>query len=343
MSILKNVVALLGCLIVSVTTATAAEVNVISDRSDFHVRPILEAFEEATGIDVNVVFVDKGSLPARLASGADKNADILIATDLPTLAIAKEEGYTQPIGSKGVAKLGKGLADPEGHYAALSFRARTIVYNKDKVDPTTLNGYEDLANPKFKGRVCSRPLTHTYNVTMLSEMIAEKGEAYARKWVEGLVNNLAVKPSGNDRKQGTLVSEGVCDIALMNTYYYGLLLSNNAQRPVANATQLFFPEQNGKGSYVLYSGVAMAKTAQNVDAARQLIDFMLGTVGQNFFSQVNFEYPVDSKVAYSVITQGFGEGQPGIEKGNAKFNHIDAEAVAANRGLAVKILTEASK
>lgn len=343
MSILKNVVALVGCLIVSVTTATAAEVNVISDRSDFHVRPILEAFEEATGIDVNVVFVDKGSLPARLASGADKDADILIATDLPTLAIAKEEGYTKPIGSKGVANLGTGLVDPEGHYAALSFRARTIVYNKDKVDPATLTGYADLASPEFKGRVCSRPLTHTYNVTMLSEMIADKGEAYAREWVKRVVANLAVKPSGNDRKQGALVAQGVCDIALMNTYYYGLLLSNNEQRSVANATQLFFPEQNGKGSYVLYSGVAMAKTSKNTKEAQMLVDFMLGTVGQNFFSQVNFEYPVNNKIGYSVITQGFGEGQPGIKNGIAKFNHIDAEAVAANRELAVKILTDASK
>ena len=342
MSILKNVAALAGCLIVSVTTATAAEVNVISDRSDFHVRPILQAFEEATGIDVNVVFVDKGSLPARLASGVDKDADILIATDLPTLAIAKEEGYTKPIGSDKVSNAQVGKADPEGHYAALSFRARTIVYHKDRIDPAELSGYADLADPKFKGRVCVRPLTHPYNVTLVSEMIADKGEEWTRNWVDGVVANLAVKPSGNDRAQAQKVHEGLCDIGLMNTYYYGLLMSNNTQRPIANATQVFFPEQTGKGSYVLYSGVAMAATSQNTEEARMLVDFMLGTVGQNFFSQVNFEYPVDDNVAYSIITQGFGEGQPGIENG-PKFNHIDAEAVAANRELAVKILTEASK
>lgn len=348
MSILRKAVALIGCLTVSIgvslpATATPKKtLTVITDRSDFHLKPIFEAFEESTGVDVKAVFLDKGSLPARLASRADK-ADLFITTDLPTIVTAKEKGFTQPIRSGKVRTLGRGFVDPQSHYAAISYRGRTIIYNPKKVDVTKLTGYEDLANPKYKGRVCIRPFTHVYNVTMLSQMIADRGEAYARRWVAGVKNNLAVKPSGNDRNQAKLVAEGVCDLAPMNTYYYGLLLSNKAQRPIANATELFFPNQSGKGTYTLYSGVAMAKTAKNTKEATQLIDYLLGNVGQNYIAQSTFEYPANPKIKLSVITEGFGEGQPGIEKGRAKFAHMNPATVAKYRETAAKILAEASK
>jgi iron(III) transport system substrate-binding protein len=348
MSILRKAVALIGCLTVSIgavlpaTAAPKKTLTVITDRSDFHLKPIFEAFEETSGIDVKAVFVDQGSLPARLASGAD-NADLFITTDLPTLATAKEKGYTQPILSGKIRTLGRGLVDPQSHYAAISFRGRTIVYNPKKVDVKTLKGYDDLASPEYKGRVCIRPFTHIYNITMVSEMIADRGETYARNWVNGVKNNLAVKPSGNDRNQAKLVANGTCDLALMNTYYYGLLLSNKAQRPIANATELFFPNQSGKGTYVLYSGVAMSKKAQHTKEAIQLIDYLLGTVGQNHISQTTFEYPVNPKVKLSVIAEGFGEGQPGIKDGKARFAHMSAGLVAKYRETAAQILTEASK
>lgn len=348
MSILRKAVALIGCLTVSIgavlpaSAAPKKTVTVITDRSDFHLKPIFEAFEESTNVDVKAVFVDQGSLPARLASGADK-ADLFITTDLPTLATAKEKGYTQPIRSGKIKTLGRGFVDPQSHYAAISFRGRTIVYNPKKVDVTKLKGYDDLADPKYKGRVCIRPFTHVYNVTMVSEMIVDRGEDYARRWANGVKNNLAVKPSGNDRNQATLVAKGVCDIALMNTYYYGLLMSNKAQRPIANATELFFPNQSGRGTYTLYSGVAMAKTAKNTKEATQLIDYLLGTVGQNYIAQSTFEYPVNPNIKLSVIAEGFGEGQPGIENGKAKFLHLNPATVAKHRETAAKILAEASK
>lgn len=348
MSILRKAVALIGCLTVSIgavlpaTAAPKKTLTVITDRSDFHLKPIFEAFEESTGVDVKAVFVDQGSLPARLASGADK-ADLFITTDLPTLATAKEKGFTQPIRSGKIRTLGRGFVDPQSHYAAISFRGRTIVYNPKKVDVKTLKDYDDLADPKYKGRVCIRPFTHVYNVTMVSEMIVDRGEDYARRWVNGVKNNLAVKPNGNDRNQAKLVSQGVCDLALMNTYYYGLLLSNKAQRPIANATELFFPNQSGKGTYTLYSGVAMAKNATHTKEATQLIDYLLGNVGQNHIAQTTFEYPVNPNIKLSVIAEGFGEGQPGIKDGKAKFAHMNPGLVAKYRETAAKILAEASK
>ena len=339
---LKNVVALLGCIILSIATANANQVNVLADRSEFHLLPIFEAFENDTGIEVNVAFVEKGSLPARLASGVD-NPDVIIGTNLSSVVLAKEKGYTKPITSDYVRSLDQNIIDPEYHYSALSFRARTLVYNRDVVDPNSLTGYEDLASENYAGRVCVRPLTHTYNVTLVAAMIADKGVDHATNWVKGLADNLAVEPSGNDRKQGTLVAQGVCDIGIMNTYYYGLLMSNNDQRPVANATQLFFPEQSENGTYVLYSGVAMGADSQNTTEANSLIEYMLGPVGQNHFAHVNFEYPVIDGVPYSIITQGFGEGQAGIKDGNAKFNHVNPALVAENREKAFEILLNASK
>lgn len=339
---LKNAVALLGFFALSLGTASAQQVNVLADRSEFHLQPIFEAFEDSTGIDVNVAYVEKGSLPARLASGADK-PDVIIGTNLSSVVLAKERGYTQPITSDYVRSLDKNIVDPQYHYSALSFRARTIVYNRDSVSPDDLTGYADLASSEYNGRVCVRPLTHTYNVTLVAAMIEDKGVDYASRWVDDVRDNLAVQPSGNDRKQGTLVAEGVCDIGIMNTYYYGLLMSNNSQRPVANATQLFFPEQQAGGTYVLYSGAAVGANAENTKEANALLDFMLGTVGQNHFAHVNFEYPVIDSVPFSIITQGFGEGQAGIIDGKAEFNHINPARVAEHREKAFEILLEASQ
>jgi iron(III) transport system substrate-binding protein len=343
MSILRKARALIGCLIVMMAAATqAAEVNVISDRTDFHLKPIFKQFEAQTGIKVNAVFVDEGGIPARLTAKPGE-ADIIITTDASVLSLAKKNGWTQNLpGSKLTSSVRPELKDAD--YVALSFRSRTIVYNPEKVDVAKLTGYDDLASPAYKGRVSMRPLTHAYNVALVAEMISDRGEAYARNWVKGVANNLAIKPTGNDRKQGELVANGTCDISLMNTYYYGLMLSNNAQRPFAAKTRLFFPEQAGKGSYVLISGAAAVKGSKNSKEGQQLVDFILSPIGQNFVSQVNFEYPViDDGEPLPVMVQGFGEGQPGIKAGRAKFNFVHSEDIAKNRELAVGILTEASK
>lgn len=288
------------------------------------------------------MFVEEGSIPARLTAKPGE-ADIIITTDASVLELAKKNGWTtSSLNSKQVHAIRPELRDSD--YVAYSYRARTMVYNPEKVDVTKLKGYDDLASPEFKGRVCMRPLTHTYNISLVSQMIADRGEAYARNWVQGVANNLAVKPSGNDRKQGELVATGVCDISLLNTYYYGLMLSNNAQRPFAAKTRLFFPDQAGKGPYTLIAGMAALKDAKNVKQAQQLADYILSPIGQTFVAQVQFEYPaIDDGEPLPIIVQGFGEGQPGITKGRAKMNFVNTDAVSKNRELAVKILTEASK
>jgi iron(III) transport system substrate-binding protein len=322
--------------------AQAREVSVISDRTDFHLKPLFKQFQSQTGIKVNSVFVEEGGLAARLAARPGE-ADLVITTDAAVLELAKKNGFTQnALNSKTVNSIRPELRDTD--YVAYSYRARTMVYNPEKVDVTKLKGYDDLASPEFKGRVCMRPLTHAYNINLVSQMIADRGEPYARNWVQGVANNLAVKPSGNDRKQGELVAQGVCDISLMNTYYYGLMLSNNAQRPFAAKTRLFFPDQDSKGPYTLIAGMATLKGAKNLKQAQQLADYILSPIGQTFVAQVQFEYPaIDDGEPLPVIVQGFGEGQPGVVKGRAKMNFVSTDAISKNRETAVKILTEASK
>lgn len=344
--LLASAIVLTGCATTSGNSNAGETITVVSDRSDFHLKPIFAAFEEQTGIKVNAVFVEEG-LPARVTSGADK-ADLVITKDLPVLTTLKDQGFTQPIEkSKEVNEMladpkTQLFVDPQKEYVATSYRARAIVYNKSKVDVNSLTGYDDLVSPQYKGKVCTRPLTHDYNISLLSQIIADKGQAYAADWAAKLKANLATDPTGNDRQQAKLVSEGVCDIALMNTYYYGLLLTNNEQRPIASATQLEFPNQAGKGSYVLYSGLSLLKTSKHVDAATKLIDYMLGTIGQNHISQSTYEYPVDPNVPLSAVAQGFGEGQNGIKAGVAKFNFIAPAEAAKYREAATKILTELS-
>lgn len=322
----------------------AAEVNVISDRSDFHLKPMFKQFERQTGIKVNSVFVDEGGLPARLSVKPDE-ADVIITTDASVLSLAKQKRWTQPLSSYVVtSKVKPNLRDPQHNYVALSYRARDIVYAPDRVNVNTLTGYDDLANPKYKGRVCMRPLTHAYNIALVSEMIADKGYAYADNWVKGVASNLAVKPSGNDRRQGELVANGTCDISLMNTYYYGLMLTNNSQRAAASKIRLFFPEQANKGAYVLISGAAITRHAKNAANGEKLINYLLSPIGQSFASHVNFEYPaVDYGEALPVMVQGFGEGQPGIVKGKAKFNYVNPESSIKFRQQAIEMLTKASR
>ena len=222
MSILKNVRALIGCAIALVTlTATAAqqEVNVVTDRTDFHLKPLFKQFETQTGIKVNAVFVEEGGLPARLTANPDE-ADAIITTDASVLSMAKQKDWIRSLpSSKLVDQVRPELKDPEHKYVALSFRARDIVYSADRVaGQDALTDYADLAKPENKGKVCMRPLTHPYNVSLVSQMIADRGESFAREWVKGVAANLAVKPSGNDRKQGELIANGTCDLSLMNTY-----------------------------------------------------------------------------------------------------------------------------
>jgi len=344
---LKKVATLLGLTLVAVISyliinsgSDQKSITVISDRSDFHLEPIFDSFYELTGIEINPVFVDQGTLPVRFSSNADR-ADVVVTTDISYLAQANNEGLIADLQHSDYKGVPDSFVMGGGRYVATSYRGRAIVYNTSVIDPNSLSGYEDLASEEFRGRVCIRPFTHVYNITLASEMIADKGLEWTKNWVDSVKNNLAVEPNGNDRNQAKLVSEGVCDIALMNTYYYGLLQTNNDQRGIAANTQIFFPNQSSDGTYAIFSGAAIAERSDQKDDAQLFIDYLLGRVGQKFISDTTFEYPVNSNVDISVIAKSFGEGQNGIEEGQAIFNFVDVEEIMSHRDEAAEMMAVA--
>ena len=317
--------------------ANAAEIKVITDRTAFHLRPIFDQFEHQTGIKVKAAFIEEGGLPVRLQANPTE-ADVIVTTDSAILSMAKQKGWTRALpASKEIDALSKDYVDAGRQFVALSYRVRAMVYNPSTIGDRKISDYSDLASGKFK--VCMRPINHAYNINLVSQMINDRGEQYARDWVKGVVKNLSVKPQGNDRTQGINVADNKCEVTLMNSYYYGLMLSNPAQREAATKIRLYFPNQEGKGSYALVSGAALTKT-KNADAIK-LINFMLSPMAQAFTANVNYEYPVRSDIDLPVMVQTYGDGQPGVEKGRAKINVISLDKIAQHREEAVQIINEA--
>lgn len=326
---------LFAALAVLVTSLANADVlTILSDRTELHMRPIIQQFEHQTGHTVRAIFTDEGGMAARLSARPDE-ADLIVTTDIVALELAKRKGFTQALQSRYIKDVAPQFRDPDLNYVALSYRARTMVVKADALE--SYSGYSDLSSGKF--RVCMRPLNHAYNINLLSQMVADVGEAEARRWYAGVRASLSMTPTGNDRKQAEFVAQDQCDVSLMNTYYFGLLQTSRTQRQVAQKVSLFFPNQAQRGTYVLESGAAPTKRG-NVALASQFVDFMLSPLGQAFVANSNFEYPVLEHNALPQMVQSFAEGQPGIEKGRAKLNFVDVRRIADSRERALAIINE---
>ncbi len=322
-------------------SANAAELRVISDDEDYHFRPLLEQFEKDTKITVKAAYVEEGELAVRVLANPDE-FDVIFTQDMSLLALLKIKGMTTPIvGSKKLTSVPAYLKDKAGHYVGLAYRPRAIIYSTERIKVDSLTGYSDLISPKFKGRVCARSLDHTYNITLLSEMIVDQGEEKAKEFAHNLADNLAMKSEGNDRKQALFISDNKCDIAPFNTYYYNLMrLEQEDLHEAAAKTRIFFPDQAGKGAYVLVTGGAVAKKSKDVKDAVRLIDYVLDSYGQRMMAEKNYEYPVIWKGDLPATFNVLGENQAGIKNGKAKLNWIDYEKMATARETAAKILAE---
>ncbi|MGL4184205.1 MAG: extracellular solute-binding protein, partial [Thiotrichaceae bacterium] len=241
-----------GLALLASANVLAEEVNVYSAREEQLIKPLLDAFSKDTGIKVNLVTGDDDPLLERLKrEGANSPADVLITADAGRLYRATQNGSLQAIQS---AKLNQAvpanLRDPENRWFGLTYRARVIFYNKDKVKPNELSTYEALADPQWQGRVCVRSSNSIYNQSLLASMIQADGAAQAENWAKGLVNNFARAPAGGDRDQIKAVAAGQCDVALANTYYYAQMLygKDAAQKAAASKVGLFWPNQNNRGT-----------------------------------------------------------------------------------------------
>ncbi len=293
------------------TPLIAKEVNVYSYRQPELIQPLTDAFTAETGIAVNVAYLDKGMIERLRAEGDRTPADVILTVDISRLAKAVEAGLTQPVTSAIMqANVPADFRDPGGQWWGLTTRARIVYASKTRVAPGEITTYEDLANPKWKGRICTRSGLHAYNIALTAAMIQHRGEAATKTWLTGLKANLARRPQGNDRAQIKAIWAGQCDISLGNTYYMGKMLNDPEQVEWANAVRLDFPVFEGGGTHVNISGVAMTKWAPHPKEALKFMEFLTSPEAQEIYATANFEYPASPDVAPSPLVQSWGSFTP---------------------------------
>jgi iron(III) transport system substrate-binding protein len=293
----------------SLAQSPANEVNIYSFREPALIDPLLKAFEAKTGIKTNVVFTKDGLIERMAAEARNSPADVLLTNEFTLLLQAKEAGVTQPLQTPALAAaVPATYRDPEGHWVGLTRRARVIYASKVRVPENAIT-YEQLAEPKWKGRICIRSGQYTYNTSLFASMLAHKGEAFTEGWLRGVKANLARKPSGGDRDQAKFIHEGKCDIAIGNTYYVGAMAQNDKkpeEKAWAAGMKVLFPNAADRGSHVNISGAALAKFAPHKDNAVKLIEFLAGAEAQQAYAAANNEYPVNPAVEPSAIVKSWG-------------------------------------
>ncbi|MBM3559154.1 MAG: extracellular solute-binding protein [Alphaproteobacteria bacterium] len=312
------------------TPALAAdEVNVYSYRQPALIDPLFAAFTKDTGIKVNVVPADKGLIERLRQEGANSPADLLLSVGIDQVVDAVDAGVTQPLKSAVLEKrIPANLRDPQGHWFALTLRGRIVYAGKTAPEANAVRTYEELADPKFKGKICTRPGSHPYQIGLLSAFIAHHGEARAEQWLRGLKANLAQKAGGNDRSQVKVVMESKCALSLGNTYYYGYMLAEHEQKAWAEAVNPIFPTLGGAGTHVNISGISLTKAAPHKADAVRLLEYMVSDEAQRLYAEKNNEYPVVQGVELSDILKKMGTFKP---------DAIDLARVASYRGAAVQL------
>lgn len=289
------------------------EVNVYSARQEALIKPILDRFTEETGIRVNLVSAQAGALLQRLRSeGRNSPADVLITVDAGNLHTAKQAGVLQPVHSDTLETAVPALyRDPDHQWFSLSLRARPIMVVEGRVSEGEITRYEDLADPRYRQRICVRSSENIYNQSMIAAMIAVLGEEQAEAWARGLVANLARPPRGGDRDQIMAAAAGQCDIALANTYYLAQMLtgSDTGQREAAERLRVIWPNQaeGDRGVHVNVSGAGVVATAPNRDNAVKLLEFLVGDAAQRWYAEANQEYPVKAGVDWSETLTALGD------------------------------------
>jgi iron(III) transport system substrate-binding protein len=288
-------------------------VNVYSYRQPQLVEPLFQAFTAKTGIDVKMVFAEKGLIERIEQEGALSPADVLLTSDVGRLVEASAKGLVQPVTSAVIdAAVPANLRSQDQQWFGLTMRGRVIYASKTRVSQDSIS-YEELAEPKWKGKICTRPGDHPYNLGLVSWMIAKKGEAFAKTWLSGVKANLATKPNGNDRAQAKSVYAGECDLAIANTYYMGLMMTNDKepeQKDWAAASKILFPASAELGTQINISGMLMLKSAPDRDNAKKLMEFLAGDEAQKLYADLNFEYPVNPSVAPSALVASWGAFKP---------------------------------
>jgi iron(III) transport system substrate-binding protein len=332
---LKHLV--VAALVLTSVSAMAAEVNVYSARKEKLIKPLLDRFTAQTGIETNLVTAKADKLLTRLKNeGRNTPADLFITVDAGRLYRAKQAGVLASINNQVLnAAVPAHLRDPQGQWVGLSQRARVIFYAKGRVKASELSTYEDLASDKWRKRICIRGSSNIYNQSLVASIIAADGKDAAQLWANAMVKNMARPPQGGERDQIKAAAAGQCDLAIANTYYYGKMLTSKkdkVQLKAAQAMELFWPNQQGRGAHVNISGAGVTKYAKNRDNAIKLLEFLVSPQAQKWYAEVNFEYPVRAGVEVSDLVKSWGE---------FKSDKLNLDLLGQHNAEAVRIMDRA--
>lgn len=300
--------------IAPINPAYAAEVkvlNIYSHRQPFLLKPLIETFSDKHKIKVNIVYADGGGLVQRMLSeGKNSPADVILTSDIADLILYADNDLLAPLSSSIIAsRIPSELRDQDERWFAVSRRARILAVSKQRVKEGEIRDLEDLAKPQWKGRVCTRQGSHVYNRALMAGMLAAHGSKKAEAWGRGLVANLARKPQGNDRAQAKAIYQGICDVAVMNSYYYGKMKysDDTQQQKWASSIRLLFTNQAGRGNHINISGAGMSRYAKHKAHALTFLEFLTTPQAQQIYSEQNFEYPANPNVAASAEVASWGD------------------------------------
>lgn len=312
--------------------AVAETLNIYSARQEALIKPLLDRFSDETGVEVNLVTGSGDALITRLTTeGRNSPADVLLTSDAGRLYRARQAGVLQPVSSDTLtAAIPANLRSPDNLWYGLSVRARVLIIAPDRVSTDELQDYEDLADPQWKGRICVRSSGNIYNQSLVAGMLAQKGSAETQAWLDGFVRNFARPPQGGDRDQIKAVAAGQCDVALVNSYYFGAMLQSGSdeERRAAEQVELLWPNQSNRGAHVNISGAGVTRASEQPDLARQLIEFLVREDSQRWYAETNNEYPVRDSVSPSRLLQSWGEFKADALN-VSELGRLNAQAVMA--------------
>lgn len=300
--------------VVSCRDSASSDKNVVNVYTHRHYKAddeLFSQFTKETGIKVNIVNASADELIQRLETeGEASQADVLITVDAGRLYRAQTKDLLQPINSEVLeANIGPKFREKDGFWYGMTYRARIIAYAKDRVDPEQIKTYEDLTDPKWKGKILIRSSENIYNQSLLASMIVAEGNEAAKKWAGGMVANMARNPKGSDRDQVKAVASGEGDIAVVNTYYIGLLLNagDEEERKAGETVGVIFPNQEGRGTHINISGIGVTKYAPHKENAIKLMEFLSGESAQQTLASLNYEYPINPKASKAAILKTWGD------------------------------------
>ena len=295
---------------------------------------LYDNFEKKTGIKVNVIKANADELIQRMKNeGENSPADLFITVDVGKLWQASDMDLLQKYNDESLTDgITESLTDPNGFWVPVTYRSRILVYSNERVEESDLSTYEDLANEKWKGRLLVRSSSNSYNQALLSSLVANLGEEATQNWTEAVVSNFARDPKGNDRDQVKAIAAGQGDVAIVNSYYIGLLLSSENEEEVnaGKSISVFFPNQGDgqRGSHINVSGVALAKNAPNKSNALKLIEYLTSDEAQEIYVNNTYEYSVKPNIEPNDIVK---------EWGTFKKDPLDLNMLGSKRNDAIRI------